>query len=107
MLAARYRLPSNLIPHFPGSKHRGQHLMVLSQPSPFPYDRVATVISKRVLPKAVHRNHLKRVLHEALRPLVDHAPHFNLVIILYTPKNAPEPQAVATDLTTIIKYLKS
>ena len=107
MLASRYRLSANLIPHFSGTKLHGRHLTLISQPSPLNHDRLALIISKKVLPLAHDRHTLKRRLHEVLQPHVNHSPHYDLLLIAHPRPGVFDPLPFSTDLTQLIQKLKS
>jgi ribonuclease P protein component len=79
--------------------------MVICQSSKLAHDRLATIISKKVYPKAHDRNHLKRLIHESLRPLVDLPPHHDYLIVIYP--HPPAPEIITAELVGIVKNLKS
>ena len=107
MLSKQYRLPANLIPHFSGIKLRGRYLTLIYQPSPLNHDRLALIISKKVLPLAHDRHALKRHLHQLLQVYVDRPLHFDLLLITHARPGAFDPNSYVTDLTPLISRLKS
>lgn len=72
-----------------GRSYKTRWLVFKFLPSGSPESKFALSISKKVSPKAVHRNKLKRQIYESLRP---HLPEIvpPLVCLVFIKKEIPE-----------------
>ena len=68
-----------------GARVEGRYVQVLSTPAQQPSGRVGYVISRKVMPRAVDRNRLKRRLREFLRNADSQGRELDMVIRVKRP----------------------
>lgn len=68
-----------------GARREGRYVQIVTTPASRPPGRAGFVISAKVLPRAVDRNRLKRLLREFLRAHRPDVTAFDLVIRLKRP----------------------
>lgn len=90
MLATKYRVPRQYIDYIlkKGESYISKLFIVRYKPNRENFCRYRIVISKKVDPKAVKRNYLRRQSYEAIRLNLPKDPTTGLDVILITKKNA-------------------
>lgn len=68
--------------------------------------RVSVVISKKVVPKAVDRNTLRRRLYDGLKPILSMYPHTDFIVVLKAfPNKQLTIKAIIVDIQQTIALL--
>lgn len=90
MLATKYRVPRQYIDYIlkKGDSYTSKLFIVRYKPNRESFCRYRIIISKKVDPKAVKRNHLRRQSYEAIRISMPKEPISGLDVILIAKKNA-------------------
>jgi ribonuclease P protein component len=65
-----------------GRRHDGVHLQLLSLPARTQFGRAGFAVPKRILPLAVDRNRVRRILREAVRAARPQVGAFDIVLRL-------------------------
>ena len=86
-----------------GSRLEGRYVQIVSAPARTPPGRVGFVVGRKVLPRAVDRNRLKRVLREFLRLVSKDVAAFDLVIRLKRPVTAEGIADAAREAESLIR----
>ena len=79
-------------------------LVIAWMPNEITQTRVGFVVSKRVAKHAVDRNHLKRLLGEAMRGLLPHLPGgIDIIVSARQKANTADLPTLEQDLTTLLR----
>jgi len=88
-----------------GRRRNGQYLQLIAAPAQRTPGRVGFVIPKKVLPLAVDRNRVRRILREAVRASRPSIVGFDMILRLQRPCSRPEAGAVAADAAALLAAL--
>ena len=88
-----------------GRRFEGERLQLLALPATGPVGRVAFVIGKKLLARAVDRNRLKRMLREAVRRRRRVTAAFDVVLRLRQPCPAAELPLTAAEAGSLLDRL--
>jgi len=107
MLPRKYRLTTQDLRHFHGVRLTTPAVHALYVKNSLTHDRLAVLISKKIVPKAHDRNYLKRRLHEILHPFVDSSPYKDyLLIVQKSPASKSLVSAVLSDAHNLLTQMK-
>ncbi|HYR01580.1 MAG TPA: ribonuclease P protein component [Casimicrobiaceae bacterium] len=88
-----------------GRRRNGEYLQLVTAPAQRSPGRVGFVIPKKVLPLAVDRNRVRRVLREAVRSARPSIVGFDLILRLHRACTRSETRAVAADAARLLATL--
>lgn len=74
---------------------RTLNFQIMGRPNEFGHARLGIIVSKRLFPRAVDRNHMRRKIREAFRHLAESLPALDLVV---RPMAAPTETMPREDL---------
>ncbi len=80
---------------------RSAHFVLYARPSQLPCARLGVVVAKRLAPRAVTRNTIKRLTREAFRQMV--LPPLDCVVRLNRPVNTKKGPATSSRLKTRLR----
>jgi ribonuclease P protein component len=90
-----------------GRRFEGERLQLLAGPAAGPQGRVAFVIGKKLLARAVDRNRLKRMLRESVRSRRPGINPFDVVLRLRRPCSAAELSVTVVEARKLLDKLRS
>ena len=80
-----------------GRRVEGLYLTLIVAPAPASGGRTGYIISRKVLPRAVDRNRVRRKLREALRAIPDATAHHDVVLRVTRARSRAEQDAAAKE----------
>lgn len=83
-----------------GCVTRGARLSVYRLPNTLPYSRLALIVPKRLAPKAVARNRIRRLMREAFRHQQRQFGGSDCIVRLVRP--AADPPLTRTEIETVL-----
>jgi len=102
MLATKYRVPRQYIDYIlkKGESYTTKLFIVRYKPNKEKFSRFRIIVSKKVDPTAVKRNHVRRQSYEAIRLNLPEYSDSGLDLILIAKKSAPKAsyKAIEEDL---------
>lgn len=81
-----------------GRRIRGEHFSVYASPNTQPYGRIGLTVSRKVSPRAVVRNRLKRRIRESFRLNQERLTGLDIVVLAHACAAAATPQSLRDSL---------
>jgi ribonuclease P protein component len=84
---------------------QGQHLAVHAKPNTLTSPRLAIMVAKRVAPRAVQRNYMRRVIREVFRMLAPELPGCDVVVRVVRPFARGDFTCIDAELKQLLRRL--